>query len=148
MVKQLSLFEDEAEIVKIKAEFKDYDDWIAHFSVNPKTTDECWTPPDVYAAVIDFLEERIGIGGRKIVRPFFPGGNYTATEYPENCIVVDNPPFSMFKEIVNFYRDNKIDFYLFGPALTIGNVSFADTSIVVTGCDIKYQNGAKGRRSS
>lgn len=37
MVKQLCLFDDKAEIIKIKAEFKDYDEWIKHFSINPKT---------------------------------------------------------------------------------------------------------------
>lgn len=55
-------------------------------------------------------------------------------------MVIDNPPFSCFKEIVNFYRENGIEFFLFGPALTIGN---ADASLVITGCNIKYQNGAK-----
>lgn len=31
-----------------------------------------------------------------IVRPFYPGGDYENYDYPEGCVVVDNPPFSIF----------------------------------------------------
>lgn len=29
-----------------------------------------------------------------IVRPFWPGADYTKVEYPDNAVVVDKPPFS------------------------------------------------------
>jgi hypothetical protein len=138
--RQLELFEMGASTApKTKAVYDSYDDWIAHFSFNPKTTDECWTPRDVYEAVLSYVRTLADMEGRKIVRPFFPDGNYRNTEYPDGCIVVDNPPFSMFKEITSFYLDRGILFFLFGPGLTIGN---AACSIVITGSCIRYENGA------
>lgn len=124
---------------RIKAEYRDYDEWVAHFSYNPKTTDECWTPPDVYDAVLAYVGTLIDMNGRTVVRPFFPGGSYEETEYPSGCIVVDNPPFSMFTRITEFYRDRGILFFLFGPGLTIGS---GRGCIIVTGKQIRYENGA------
>ena len=123
----------------MRAIYSNYDDWIKHFTDNPKTTDECWTPPDVYGAVVSFVLKKTGRKAAEIVRPFFPGGDYVHTEYPEGCIVIDNPPFSMFKKITGFYTENGIQFFLFGPGLTIGNAS---GNLVITGAQITYENGA------
>lgn len=123
-----------------KAVYDSYEEWIAHFNFNPKTTDECWTPPDVYDVVLTYVRSLPGMDGRPVIRPFFPGGDYRNTEYPDGCIVVDNPPFSMFKQITSFYLDGGILFFLFGPALTMGN---ANCPLVITGADITYENGAK-----
>ena len=132
----LELFEPEP---PIKAEYKSYDEWIEHFSFNPKTTDECWTPPDVYDAVLSYVGTLIDMDGRAVIRPFFPGGSYERTEYPKGCVVVDNPPFSMFSKITGFYRDRGILFFLFGPGLTIGS---GKGSLVISGSCVRYENGA------
>ena len=37
--------------------FHDYEGFLAKFKENPKTTDECWTPKDVYEAVLKYVGE-------------------------------------------------------------------------------------------
>lgn len=77
------------------------------------TTDDCFTPPVVYEAVKGWVLEHYGISeDREIVRPFYPGGDYKMFEYPEGCLVLDNPPFSIMSEIVEFYKDKGIDWHL------------------------------------
>ena len=41
-----------------------------------KTTDDCYTPENVYEAVRDWAVQEYGLEGREIVRPFWPGGDY------------------------------------------------------------------------
>lgn len=62
--------------------FRDYDSFIAKFSDHPRTTDECWTPQDVYEAVVDYVGTLIDMEGRDVLRPFYPGGDYINAEYP------------------------------------------------------------------
>lgn len=108
----------------------------------PNTTDECYTPQPVYDAVLEWLGEQIPIEGRTIVRPFFPGGDYKNYEYPENCIVVDNPPFSILASILRFYIATGIDYFLFAPGLTLFGVSYDGDCSVVANSQITYANGA------
>ena len=60
----------------------DYEGFTEKFK-SKKTTDDCYTPPAVYDAVLGWLEENADIAGRKIVRPFYPGGDYEHYDYPE-----------------------------------------------------------------
>lgn len=69
-----------------------------------KTTDDCYTPPLIYEAVRDWAVARFGLEGREIVRPFRPGGDFEAEEYPEGCLVLDNPPFSICIRICRWYQ--------------------------------------------
>ena len=55
--------------------FEDYDGFVEKFKPK-KTTDDCYTPPQVYRAVLDWAAAEYGLAGREIVRPFFPGGDY------------------------------------------------------------------------
>ena len=147
MEQQLSLFGDEVKISakRTKQEvFKDYDAIVAKFNADaPKTTDECYTPQPVYDAVLEWLRGKVNIEGRPIVRPFFPGGDYKNHEYPANCVVVDNPPFSILAGILRFYQATSIDYFLFAPGLTMfGNCPDGDCS-VVCGTQIVYANKAK-----
>lgn len=41
-----------------------------------KTTDECYTPDNVYAAVHDWAVKGYGLERARIIRPFYPGGDY------------------------------------------------------------------------
>lgn len=106
------------------------------------TSDDCFTPPKIYDAVVKFVKEHYGHKG-EIVRPFYPGGDYQKFVYPEGCIVIDNPPFSIASEIVKFYVDNKIDFFLFANGQTLFSLLRQGAHCVVVGCDIEYENGAK-----
>lgn len=80
------------------------------------TTDDCYTPPKIYEAVKDWAVAEYGLEGRKIVRPFYPGGDYENFDYPESCVVIDNPPFSIVTKIANFYVDKQIDFFFLRKA--------------------------------
>ena len=81
------------------------------------TSDDTHTPPNVYEAVLSWAERRYGIDRAKVVRPFFPGGDYEHADYPADCIVLDNPPFSILAQIVRFYLGRGIPFFLFAPSL-------------------------------
>lgn len=146
--KQLGLWGDEpvgvVEVKRTKRQvFEDYDAFVAKFDKNaPKTTDDCFTPQSVYEAVLAWLRERVDLSNRPIIRPFYPGGDYENEEYPENCVVVDNPPFSILAKIIRFYRAVGIDYFLFAPGLTLFGVSPEGDCSIVSGSQITYANGA------
>ncbi len=110
-----------------------------------KTTDDCYTPAPVYEAAKAWAVEKYGLEGRPIVRPFYPGGDYQKMTYPDGAVVIDNPPFSILAEIVDFYHEHDIDFFLFAPGLTalarmVGREWLH--SVIAHGA-ITYANGAK-----
>ena len=111
-----------------------------------KTTDDCYTPPAIYQVVLDYVVERYGIDSEKVVRPFWPGGDYEREEYPDGCVVVDNPPFSILSRICSWYMVRGVKFFLFSPTLTIlsstGRANVMATNHIVTKCTITYENGA------
>ena len=45
--------------------FNDYESFIAKFADRPKTTDECWTPRDVYEAVVKYVGEVYALNIKK-----------------------------------------------------------------------------------
>lgn len=146
-VKQLNLFGEAEGVIqakRTKAEvFEDYDAFVAKFSAGaPKTTDDCFTPQPVYEAILEWLREKVDIEGRCVVRPFYPGGDYENYEYPENCVVVDNPPFSILSKIIRFYSATGIDYFLFAPALTLFSCAPKGDCAVVVNVGITYANGA------
>ena len=109
-----------------------------------KTTDDCYTPENIYDAVCGWVEMEYGVSRDRFVRPFWPGGDYQRFEYPEGCIVVDNPPFSIITQIKNFYTSRGIDFFLFAPSLTLigGYKRGQGVSYIAAGADVIYENGA------
>ncbi len=144
---QLSLFDfseadrQEREEARTRAEvFEDYDGFTEKFKPK-KTTDDCYTPEPVYEAVMAFVGTLVDMTGREVVRPFWPGGDYQKYPYPENCIVIDNPPFSIYAQIVRWYLSRGIDFFLFGPQLTLF-VRNADVTYFIANTQITYENGA------
>lgn len=85
-----------------------------------KTTDDCYTPECVYEAVLEWLHEKgINMNKYQVVRPFYPDKDYKLEAYPDSCIVVDNPPFSIISEICRWYSERGIKFFLFAPHLTL-----------------------------
>ena len=119
----------------------DYEGFVEKFKPK-KTTDDCYTPPAVYAAVKDWACRRFGIDPDKTVRPFWPGGNYEALDYPAGAVVLDNPPFSCLAKIVRFYAERQIPYFLFAPALTALGYTRIDASVLFTDSKITYHNGA------
>ena len=123
---------------------EDYEAFTDKFK--PKlTTDDCYTPPEVYEEVEKYVRNIVG-DSPEFVRPFYPGGDYQKFNYPKDCVVVDNPPFSIYAEIVRWYLANGIRFFLFAPALT-QIVSNSGANYVIAFADIIYENGANVRTS-
>lgn len=128
---------------KKKEVFEDYDGFVEKFKPK-KTTDDCYTPQEVYDVIVEWLTEKGAIDANTpIVRPFWPGGDYEHEKYDEGCVVVDNPPFSILSKIMRFYSERGIGVFLFVPALTAANASCQEYTIIVIGGGIKYENGAK-----
>ena len=146
MYKEVDLFGGETiriaykKTSKRKNLFTDHDAFVEKFEVK-KTTDDCYTPKAVFDLVLDYVNENFDLSGRKIIRPFFPGGDFEAIEYQPNHVVIDNPPFSIISKICRFYIDNNVPFFLFAPHLTLF-ASDIDVTHIVVGANITYENGA------
>ena len=54
---------------KSRESFTDYDGFVEKYKPK-KTTDDCYTPPEVYAVVLDYVRERWGVEESDVVRPF------------------------------------------------------------------------------
>ena len=107
-----------------------------------KTTDDCYTPPNIFEAVAGWVCDEYGIRPEQIVRPFWPGGDYERFPYTDDSVVIDNPPFSILAEIVRFYCENGVRFFLFAPSLTLFTAVECDVTYIAAGCSITYENGA------
>ena len=123
-----------------EAAAQEYAEFLSKFEAK-KTTDDCFTPPAVFAAVHQWVAAEYGLQGRRIVRPFHPGGDFVAFEYQPGDVVLDNPPFSIITKIRRFYDESGIDYFLFAPSLTLFNI-MAPTMLLV-GETVEYANGAK-----
>ena len=123
---------------------KTYDEFVEKFKPK-KTTDDCYTPPAVYEAVKDWVVKEYGLEGKEIARPFYPGGDFENYDYPADCVVIDNPPFSILTKIVRWYIEKDIKFFLFAPQLTL--FSGTSGSFVITDSQIIYENGANVKTS-
>lgn len=106
------------------------------------TTDDCYTPDNIYEVVRNWVFEHYGLSAdTPVVRPFWPGGDYQEEEYQDGCVVIDNPPFSILGEIENYYLDAGIPFFLFAHGMTLFK---PDKRIhyVIVGESITFDNGA------
>ena len=118
-----------------------YDAFVDKFKPK-KTTDDCYTPPQIYEAVCAWVENEYKVNRRKFIRPFYTGGDYKNHQYPAGGIVVDNPPFSIMKQIVEYYVAKDIKFFLFCPGLT--SIRMCTLGAVLgVGASLTYENGAK-----
>ncbi len=120
----------------------EYFDFVEKFKPK-KTTDDCYTPDNIYEAVRDWAVAKYSLQGRPVVRPFWPGGNYeNMAQYSPGCVVIDNPPFSILGNIEKFYLREKIDFFLFAPALAMFK-PLDGINYICASCGMTYLNGAK-----
>ena len=120
----------------------EYNAFLDKFEI-AKTTDDCYTPDNIYEVVADYVCEKYGKDRADFVRPFKPGGDYQSENYRKGCVVVDNPPFSILAEIIDFYVEKNQPFFLFAPGLATLNYTNRDnvTAICVY-AEITYENGA------
>ena len=125
---------------------EDYEKFVDKFK--PKlTTDDCYTPQNIYEVIRDWALEHYGLQGAPVIRPFYPGGDYEHETYPEGCVVIDNPPFSILSQICRFYTERGIRFFLFAPALTLFSIAAGTCNYLPMSCCITYENGADVRTS-
>ena len=78
----------------------EYDEFVEKFKPK-KTTDDCYTPPEVYEVIKDWACAEYGIDPSKVVRPFYLGGDYESFDYGGGKVVVDNPPFSILSSTIH-----------------------------------------------
>lgn len=108
-----------------------------------KTSDDCYTPPEIYNAVKDWCLDKYGLKNVSILRPFYPGGDYQSAEYNKDSVVIDNPPFSIISQICDWYMERKIRFFLFAPTLSLFSAAAGKANYVVCSASIVYANGAR-----
>ena len=122
----------------------DYQAYITKFD-RPLTTDDTFTPPEVYDALIEWAtHHHLITPDTPIVRPFYPGADYTQATYPTSSIVIDNPPFSILSQIIRYYQAHHITYLLFAPSLTSFGTLRVNPhhTIIITNTTIRYANGA------
>lgn len=134
------LFKERMARGEISEEDEEYQEFLQKFELK-KTTDDCYTPDNIYEVVKNWCLKRFDIKGRKIVRPFYPGGDYQNENYA-GCVVIDNPPFSIISEICDFYTKNKIPYFLFAPSLTLLGIMRGEAKYVACNASVTYENGA------
>lgn len=125
---------------------KDYDIWFNNLKQNVKTSDDTFTPPKIYEAILEYINEKIiPIDSIEIQRPFYPGGDYQkeAETYNEKSVVIDNPPFSICSKILEFYTKNNIKFFIFASGLTIFGYLSRGVHLLCPYITLTYEGGAK-----
>jgi hypothetical protein len=120
--------------------FGNYDAFLDKFQ-DKKTTDDCYTPNEVMSLIIDYVNQKYPLNGKKIIRPFFPGGDFESIDYTDDMVVIDNPPFSIITRICKYYLERNVKFFLFCPHLTAFS-SDIDCTHIIASADITYENGA------
>lgn len=120
-----------------------YEEFVDKFK-NKKTTDDCYTPPDIYKIISNYFCEKLNLDKSKIIRPFYPGGDYEHEDYTDK-IVLDNQPFSKTKEILNFYLKNNVPYILFADGRMLCDTirKHPECGACIIKRQIEYENKAK-----
>ena len=120
----------------------EYKEFVQKFEPK-KTSDDCYTPENIYNAVANWVAKEYGLNKSNFVRPFSPGGDYKAYDYKPESVVVDNPPFSILGEIKDFYVSRGIPFFLWAQGMTVLSGAHTDgVSAICLNITITYENGA------
>ena len=138
---QERLFKERMARGEISEEDEEYQEFLEKFEAK-KTTDDCYTPDNIYDVVKKWCIERYGLKGKKIIRPFYPGGDYQKEDYSGDCVVLDNPPFSIISEICEWYTERNIPVFMFAPALTLLGIARGTMNYVACCVSVTYANGA------
>ena len=117
----------------------EYNEFLDKFEI-AKTTDDCYTPQLVFDALEEWVKTEYKIKSDTI-RPFYPGGDYQKENYKDK-VVIDNPPFSILSEIISWYNEQGIKYFLFAPSVSCFQ-SKRKACAVCVGVTITYENGAK-----
>lgn len=135
-------FRERMERGELSDDDEEYQEFLKKFEAK-KTTDDCYTPENIYDCVKKWVLKEYRLGKPPIVRPFYPGGSYQNEHYPKGCIVIDNPPFSIISEICAWYTERNIPYFLFAPTLTLLGIMKGEANYVAVGAQVVYENGAQ-----
>ena len=120
---------------------EEYEAFVDKFK--PKlTTDDVYTPDNIYRAARDFAMEHYSLEDAQIVRPFYPGADFKSADYPAGCVVIDNPPFSILSEICAWYDEHGVRYFLFAPGLTLYSINGGKSHYLPIGLQTMFTNGA------
>ena len=70
------------------------------------------------------------------------GGDYQTAAYPDGCVVIDNPPFSILSEICAWYDEHRVRYFLFCPGMTTFSINAGRCNYLPCGNSIMFDNGA------
>ena len=107
-----------------------------------KTSDDCYTPVNIYEVVKSWVLQHYDLGTPEVVRPFFPGGDYQQYEYPDGRVVIDNPPFSILSDICRWYQEHGVRFFLFAPGVSLFSIASGTCHYLPIGVGVVYENKA------
>lgn len=102
-----------------------------------KVNDEFITPPEVYEIVKNYFIKEFNIDETKtrIIRPFYPGGDFEKEDYSGDCLVLDNPPFSLESVICDYFEERNIKYILFAPTKSLfthtGNHGYVELGLPI-----------------
>ena len=124
------------------AKGESYEEFVQKFEVK-RTTDDSYTPPAIYEALLAYKERRVmQLAAERVLRPFYPGGDYEREDYGPGDVVIDNPPFSILSKILRHYQARGVRYWLFAPHLTCATEAASRGTVMVCNADIEYHNGA------
>lgn len=88
-----------------------------------------------------YVVDTLGSDQDTIVTPFSSGWNYRTYDYTGKQ-VVDFPPFSQINEIIDFYSQNSIKYFLYIPSLCdlIGLSQIEDNTVIDTNVNLIDKN--------
>ena len=138
---QERIFKERMASGELSDDDEEYQAFLEKFEAK-KTTDDCYTPDNIYNAVKKWCVEKYGLQGKKFIRPFYPNGDYQKEDYSGDCVVLDNPPFSIISEICEWYTERDIKFFMFAPTLTLLGIARGTMKYVACGAGVTYENGA------
>lgn len=129
--------------IQQKKLFEDYDGFVKKFE-RKKTTDDCYTPAPVFEVVKAWVNRYWeSTKSLNIIRPFYPDKDYREIDYKTGDFVLDNPPFSLLAQIIKYYNENDIKFFLFAPHISLFNSNdTTKNTFIVAGADVVFENGA------
>ena len=130
---QERIFKERMASGELSDDDEEYQAFLEKFEAK-KTTDDCYTPDNIYNAVKKWCVEKYGLQGKKFIRPFYPNGDYQKEDYSGDCVVLDNPPFSIISEICEWYTERGIKFFMFAPTLTLLGIARGNDEICGLRC--------------
>ena len=121
---------------------EEYQEWLEQKQPK-KTSDDCYTPANIFETVKAWVLQHYDLGTPEVVRPFFPGGDYQRYEYPDGCVVIDNPPFSILSDICRWYQEHGVRFFLFAPGVSLFSIASGTCHYLPIGVGVVYENKAQ-----